>query len=190
MKFVKENWLIISLLLAISGCIFVLNVATLYSPDDYSYANVIGGDDLKITSFSEVIQDAKYLYTNWTGRIIPHLLIGFFMTTNTFVLKVLNTILFILLLFLMSKFINRKTSYLSLVVAFGFLVYGKMFGEKFAWVSGSLNYLWTSVALIAYLYAIYGYFVEKNVNFKTWQKVLIAISGFLIAFSSAGFVIS
>lgn len=179
---IKKNWPVVLLLLAIAGCIFVLNIATLYSPDDYSYANVLGGDDLKITSISEVIQDAKYLYTNWTGRIIPHLLIGFFMTTNTFVLKILNTILFILLLFLMTKFINRKTSYLSLVVAFGFLVYGKMFGEKFAWISGSLNYLWTSVALIAYLYAIYGYFVE-NRDLKLWQKIVIAISGFLIAFS-------
>ena len=182
MEKIKKNWLIISLILSIAGCVFILNIATLYSPDDYSYANVIGGEDLKITSFSEVIQDAKYLYTNWTGRIIPHLLIGFFMTTNTFVLKILNTILFILLLLLITKFINRKTSYLSIIVAFGFFVYGKMFGEKFAWISGSLNYLWTSVALIAYLYAIYGYFVE-NRELKLWQKILIVISGFLIAFS-------
>ena len=206
MEKIKKNWLIILLLLAIAGCVFILNIATLYSPDDYSYANVIGGDDLKITSFSEVIQDAKYLYTNWTGRIIPHLLIGFFMTTNTVFFKILNTILFVVLLLLTTKFITRKTSYLSIIVAFGFLVYGKMFGEKFAWISGSLNYLWTSAALIAYLYAIYGYFVENkkekiekdnenrasddksleifnSCNLKKWQKVLIVISGFLIAFS-------
>ena len=182
MEKIKKNWPIVMLLMAIAGCVFILNIATLYSPDDYSYANVIGGEDLKITSISEVVQDAKYLYTNWTGRIIPHLLIGFFMTTNTLIFKILNTILFIILLILITKFINRKTSYLSIIVAFGFFVYGKMFGEKFAWISGSVNYLWTSTALIAYLYSIYGYFVE-NRELQKWKKIAIVICGFLIAFS-------
>ena len=182
MEKIKKNWSIVILLLAIAGCIFILNIATLYSPDDYSYANVIGGDDLKITSISEIVRSVKYLYTNWTGRIIPHILIGIFMTTNTMILKILNTILFIVLLLFMTRFITKKSTYLSIILAFGFLVYGTMFGEKFAWISGSLNYLWTSVALIAYLCTIYGYFVE-NRALQRWQKIVIVICGFLIAFS-------
>lgn len=135
MEKLKKNWQIALLLLAIAFCIFTLNIATLLSPDDYSYARVVAGDDLTITSISEIGRAANYLYMSWTGRIIPHILVGVFMTTSTTLFKIINTILFLVLLHYISKFITRKTSYLSLILAFGFFVYGKMFGEKFAWIS-------------------------------------------------------
>ena len=34
----KKNWPVVLLLLAIAGCMFILNISTLISPDDYSYA--------------------------------------------------------------------------------------------------------------------------------------------------------
>lgn len=135
MEKIKKNWPMILLWLAIAGCMFILNIATLRSPDDYSYATTIGGEDLKITSFAEIKNGAKYLYSSWTGRIIPHILVGIFMTTNTFFFKIINTLLFVVLLVLINRFMTRKNSYLSILLAFGFLIYGKMFGEKFAWIS-------------------------------------------------------
>lgn len=41
MEKIKKNWPMVLLLLAIAGCVFILNIATLLSPDDYSYATVI-----------------------------------------------------------------------------------------------------------------------------------------------------
>lgn len=135
MEKIKKNWPIIVLFLVIAGCMLILNMATLISPDDYSYAFLIGGDDLKITSFTEIKNGAKYLYSSWTGRIIPHILVALFMTTSTTIFKIINTLLFVVLLFIINRFMTHKNSYLSLILAFGFLVYGKMFGEKFAWIS-------------------------------------------------------
>lgn len=135
MEKLKKNWTIVVLLLVIAGCMFVLNMSTLISPDDYSYAISIGGEDLQITSFTEIVNSAKVLYSNWTGRIIPHILVGVFMTTSTTLFKIINTILFVVLLILINRFITHKNSYLSILLAFGFLIYGKMFGEKFAWIS-------------------------------------------------------
>lgn len=182
MEKLKKNWPIALLLLAIGFCMLILNISTLFSPDDYSYARLVAGDDLKITSISEISQAMKYLYTNWTGRIIPHILIGFFMTTNVVIFKIMNTLLFLIVLIYITKFISRKSSYLSIILAFGFFVYGKMFGEKFTWISGSLNYLWTSTALVVYLYNLYGYFVEKQ-PLKKWQKIILVIVGFFVGFS-------
>lgn len=135
MEKLKKNWPIALLFLAIAFCMLTLNISTLFSPDDYSYARVVAGDDLKITSISEIGRATNYLYRSWTGRIIPHILVGVFMTTSTTLFKIINTILFLVLLHYITKFITRKTSYLSLILAFGFFVYGKMFGEKFAWIS-------------------------------------------------------
>lgn len=42
MEKLKKNWLIAMLLIAIASCIFILNMATLISPDDYSYAFLVG----------------------------------------------------------------------------------------------------------------------------------------------------
>ena len=49
-------------------------------------------------------------------------------------------------------------------------------------LAGSLNYLWTTTALMAYLYTIYGYFVE-NRDLKKWQKIFVSLCGFLVGFS-------
>lgn len=139
MEKLKKNWPIALLLLAIAGCMFILNIATMISPDDYSYARMVGGEDLKVTSFSEIFGASKALYLGWTGRIIPHILIGIFMTTSTIFLKIINTLLFIILLIYITKFITKQKSYIAIATAFAFLVYGKMFGEKFAWISRKLK---------------------------------------------------
>lgn len=151
MEKLKKNWPIALLFLVIAFCIFMLNIATLLSPDDYSYARVVAGDDLKITSISEIGRATKYLYTSWTGRIIPHILIGIFMTTSTALFKIINTLLFLVLLYFITKFITRKTSYLLLILAFGFFVYGKMFGEKFAWISRKFK-LFVDKHSVSYLF--------------------------------------
>lgn len=182
MEKLKKNWPIVLLMLTIIGCVFILNISTLISPDDYSYAYTIAGEDLKITSFSELLKSAKNIYMGWTGRVIPHLLVGIFMTTSLVPFKIINTILFLVLLIYLTKFITQKKSFLSLILAFGFFVYGKMFGEKFTWICGSLNYLWTTVFLMIYLYNIYGYFVE-NRSLTKGQKIILTLSGFLIGFS-------
>ncbi len=182
MEKLKKNWPTVLLMLGIVGCVFIINIATLISPDDYSYAYTIAGEDLKITSFSELLRSAKSIYMGWTGRIIPHLLVGIFMTTHLLPLKIINSLLFLCLLLYLTKFITQKNTYLSLTLAFGFFVYGKMFGEKFAWVCGSLNYLWTTTALLIYLYYFYGYFVE-NRSLTRYSKIILGLSGFLIGFS-------
>ncbi len=178
----KKNWPVVLLLLAIAGCMFILNISTLISPDDYSYAYSIAGEDLKITSFSELLKSAKSIYMGWTGRVLPHLLVGIFMTTSLLPLKIINCLLFVSLLIYIAKFITRKNSYLAIIFVFGFFVYGKMFGEKFTWICGSLNYLWTTAFLMIYLYHIYGYFVEGKTLTK-WQKIILTLGGFIIGFS-------
>ena len=177
----KKNWTIILLLVVIGCCIFLLNIATLISPDDYSYAMIFGGEDLKITSFSEIKDASRFLYKTWTGRIFPHILVGVFMTTNINAFYILNTLMFLVLLSIITRFINHKNTYLSLIMAFGFFIYGTMFGEKFAWISGSLNYLWTTVFLMLYLYTFYGYFVEDK-ELDKWHKIILGLSGFLVGF--------
>lgn len=68
MEKLKKNWPMVLLLLTIAACMFMLNISTLISPDDYSYAYTIAGQDLKITSFSELLKSAKSIYMGWTRK--------------------------------------------------------------------------------------------------------------------------
>ena len=87
MEKIKKNWPNILLIGLIVGCMFILNISTLRSPDDYSYAYTIAGQDLKIESLAELFNSGKNIYMGWTGRVIPHLLVGIFMTT---IVKIYN----------------------------------------------------------------------------------------------------
>ena len=166
MEKLKKNWPTALLLLVIAGCMFILNISTLISPDDYSYAMVLGGSDLKVTSFSEITKAAKYLYVSWTGRILPHILVGLFMTTSIRLFKVLNTILFLVLLLIITRFITRKNTYLSVITAFGFFVYGTMFGEKFAWISRKSKLFMDSSVINALFILFLWIFCRKYITKK------------------------
>jgi hypothetical protein len=56
-----------------------------------------------------------------------------------------------------------------------------MFGEKFAWISGSFNYLWPSTFLVVFIYYFYNFFIgEKKINLL--QKIAFILFSFIVGF--------
>ena len=152
----------IGLILLIIVSIFILNRSVLLSPDDYNYTWVQGrGDGSKVTSIADCIETGKYFYNNWTGRVLPHVLVGIFRNLNPHVFEVVNTIAFMILILTIPKVLGKKTTFLSILSVFGYLAYSMMFGEKFAWISGALNYLWPTMFLCIFIYFVYNYFFDK-----------------------------
>ena len=57
-----------------------------------------------------------------------------------------------------------------------------MFGEKFAWISGSFNYLWPCTFLVIFIYYFYNYFIdEKKLNMLS--KIALILFSFIVGFS-------
>lgn len=139
----------IGLILLILGSIYLLNHSVLLSPDDYTYTFVQGTYQSKrVDSLANCLETGKYFYQNWTGRVIPHVLIGIFRNINPIIYEVINTIVFMIFILLIPKILNKKSSFLSILSVFGYFAFSMMFGEKFAWISGAFNYLWPSLSLI------------------------------------------
>ena len=153
----------IGLLLLIFASVYILNRSVMVSPDDYNYTWVQGrGDGSKVTNLKDCIDTGRYFYNHWTGRVLPHVLVGIFRNLNPHIFEVVNTIVFMIFIITTSKILGKKVTFLSLLSIFGYLAYSRMFGEKFAWVSGALNYLWPATTLSIFIYYFYNYFFDKK----------------------------
>lgn len=172
----------LGLILLIFVSIFLLNHSVLLSPDDYTYSWVQGSNMERIDGIDDCINTAKFLYNNWTGRIIPHVLVGIFRNINPLIFEVVNTIVFMIFIILITKVLNEKSTFLSILSVFGYLAFSMMFGEKFAWISGALNYLWPSTFLVILIYYFYNYFIGKK-ELNILSKIALILFSFITGFS-------
>lgn len=186
----------LGLILLIFGSLFLLCHSVLVSPDDYNYTFVQGSFmQKKVDSLENALETAKYFYNNWTGRVIPHVLIGLFRNMNELIYEVVNSLVFIIFIVTITKVLNKKSSFLSLLSVFGYLAFSRMFGEKFGWISGAFNYLWPSTFLVIFIYYFYNYFKdEKQLNiFGKIALILFAfVTGFMhenVAFVGGAFLV-
>lgn len=98
------------------------------------------------------------------------------------VYEITNSIVFLIFIFLITKVLNKKSTFLGLLSVFGYLIFSMMFGEKFAWISGSCNYLWPCTFLVIVIYFLYNYFMgDKELNIL--QKIALSLFTFVTAFS-------
>lgn len=173
----------IGLILLILVSMFLLCHSVLLSPDDYNYTFVQGTYmQKKVDSLENALETAKYFYNNWTGRVIPHVLIGIFRNLNELIYEIVNSFVFIIFIIMITKVLNKKSTFLSLLSVFGYLTFSRMFGEKFGWISGSFNYLWPSTFLIIFIYYFYNYFKE-NIKINKLGKITLILFAFITGFT-------
>lgn len=179
--FIKISALI-GLLLLIFVSILILNHSVLLSPDDYNYTFVPAtGNSRRVDSLENALMSAKFFYNNWTGRVIPHVLIGVFRSLDPNVYTVVNSLMFMFLITLVGKVLNKKTSFFAILSVFGYLTFSMMFGEKFAWISGAFNYLWPATMMTILVYYFYKYYTgEKELNIL--GKIALILFAFIAAF--------
>ena len=179
--FIKVSALI-GLLLLIFGSILILNHSVLLSPDDYNYTFVPAtGNSRRVDSLENALMSAKFFYNNWTGRVIPHVLIGVFRSLDPMVYTIINSIVFMILIICTAKVLNKKTTFFGILSIFGYLTFSMMFGEKFAWISGSFNYLWPATTLVILIYYFYNYF-KGNKELNILGKIALVLFSFIAAF--------
>ncbi len=175
------------LILLIFASILILNHSVMLSPDDYTYSWVQGSNMERVDGIDDCIKTGKFLYNNWTGRIIPHVLVGIFRNMNPLIFEVINSLVFMLFIILITKVLNKKSGFLSILSVFGYLAFSMMFGEKFAWISGALNYLWPSTFMVILIYYFYNYYIgEKDLN--VLGKIALILFAFITGFSHENIV--
>lgn len=160
MNLLVNNKYYLLLLLGI-GCVFyILNVYTPFSHDDYAYcfyyntdSYVVRPTNVKVTNVLQVLDSMWNHYICVNGRFISHLLLQCFCTfLGKNVFNVCNALVFVLFLHTIVLLSGHKYSVLMLLLSFlvslCLLPYP---GQTMLWMTGSLNYLWTTTFSIIYL---------------------------------------
>ena len=162
----------------------ILSIAknNLMSPDEYNYSFVLGLNPThKISSFSDLIFSQKSMYNTWTGRILVHSVIQFFLWIGLPIFYVVNSIMMILFLFLIIKISGNKFNTFNLtVIICSLLTLIECFGEKFIWVAGTVNYLWSATSMLVYIYYLYNIVV----NYKKLSPIEVIL--FLLSALTTG----
>ena len=176
-------------LLAIFGVIFfIFNYYTPINGDDYAYHYIYVADPHSaierpssepIRTFADVIrsQIAHYIYVN--GRIASLSLAQIFCgLTGKWLFNILNTLVFVMFLHIMQKFVYGRHNILC--ISLGFLMLMLPFplqGETLYWITGAVNYLWPITFSLYLLYFLF----ERPRVLTLWQLALFCIVTLVIS---------
>lgn len=176
--------IIIGIILIISFiCMLKMNLDTHIYHDEFVYSSIYGTKE-KIQNITDIFKSAINLYTMHNGRIITHIVLMAFLQFNNIVRAIVNSAFFAILIFELIKFPSKKDSGLKIPIAI--LLFPMLwctipaFGDTVVWIAGSVNYLWTAVALLSYIYVIESLF-EKEAEFKGTKLAIFCIASFILA---------
>ena len=155
----KDNTIRFTLItLLVMGVSFgILNWMTWLYADDYSYAFVFcaeGGIDVsQPISIGNLCESSWNHYFMKIGRTIVHGLDQLFLCAhNKHVFDVCNTLVFMAFVYMLQLTSDRRNwTYTLFAVAVIFLL-SRSFGQVYLWQTGSLNYMWTGLANLLFLW--------------------------------------
>lgn len=166
--------------------------------DDYLYAFIWQGhsmftplteDAVRISSLKDIFVSQWSHYLTWSGRVVSHTLIQFFIWVGKPVFNIFNAAISVLLIMEIywcahkGKISAQFNAGIVCWIAFMLWTFTPGFSGVFLWISGACNYLWTAVFLLAFLLPYirkYYYFEQKlagNGYFQYFMLVLGVIAG-------------
>lgn len=168
MEKIKSKLPVILIILFIMTAIFIISDSYIMAPDEYNYSH-IAWTDIKIEGIKDIITSQISMYKNWTGRVPVHTCIQFLLYVGTWLYKIINPIIFVIFILLLGKIINKEQNYYKVILPIFLLLFTiKDVGEKFIWLSGSINYLWTGTIVTLMIYYYYKILEkQENINKKT-----------------------
>jgi len=158
----KNNYVIAGLILVVFLLICFLNrLYPLYS-DDWLYAFIYNTQE-RISCFYDIIISQQEHYLQWGGRSVVHAIAQFLIWIGEPWNDVLNSIVFVLFIFLVYQFSVKgkaqsiKVFFLLFLLCWTFL---PTVVTTILWLTGSANYLWGTVIVLLFLYPFYLYYKE------------------------------
>lgn len=195
-KYIKQYLPIVTFLILVAICIFLIGNSNLFAPDEYNYSNIYNTTQ-RISSLKDLQVSLTGFYNNWTGRILVHGAIQLFLWLNINWFYVLNSLVFVFFLIGIIKLFRNKVSVFYLSITLFLIIYcTRAFSDKYIWISGSLNYLWPTCLMLYTLSFFYNGIVH-NKKYSAINTIFFWIIAFLtgwsqenIAFVTGSFIIA
>lgn len=175
--------------IALTVLFYIFNYSTPMYSDDWVYQYHCGNNTL-IRSISDVISSQHYHYLHINGRVIPHLILQIFDSLiGKGYFNIFNAILFSVFIFLMNRTCikEEKYAYKYIYISFIAIIITCLlfpgFKMCFLWMTGSNNYLLTSVLIL-----LFHNILQSNYNHKSFYPLLF-IYGVICGLTHEGLVL-
>ena len=167
-------------LLIVAGIVFfIFNLNTTLKGDDLGFLYTSSGDGLKkVESLSECFKAIAFQYHDTNGRLADIMARLLCCIVGKGIFNVLNTLVFMLLIHVTTRWIARKNSAFVLALTLLFVLVLIPFpGETMLWISGAANYMWNATFTLALLL-----FVRHQAGKPlSWKKGILLVPTAVVA---------
>lgn len=172
------NWSTIIFLALVTLVIAILTCHLPLLSDDYFYLYVttkVGLDyDRPIQNFSDFLESQynHFLYVN--GRAFVHF---FYQFIDTFIGKwlfnLLNPLFFLTYVLLTAHYAVGRRSLPTVVMTVSLIMIMPIFSAFFLWMAGSMNYSWTTVIVLIFLFR-FDRCENRRIDLSSWKTLLFS----------------
>lgn len=168
-------------LCCITAFMLFLNFNCGYISDDYHfrYVWVDVNPRLKnelIDSFSDILVSMSNYYNLSGGRVLCHFIAYCLLTLDKAVFNIINSLMFTALGWLTYLYVKKSTGSEHMlflpIIYYVFLFFLPKLGDNCLWMSGSINYLWSTVILILCFLQINTY-AEKSETSSSAKSLFV-----------------
>lgn len=155
--------------------IFIFNYFTPFLSDDYGYA----AQARTARGLTDLIAQEYHQYMTWIGRSVAHLILRISLRLPLILFKTANSIVFVLLSFLIYLQIPHRKKYdpiVFLLIQLSLWLFTVDFRQTVLWQTGACNYLWTTTIILAMMTTMHSFRrVIGAPQRKGWHGLLFLI---------------
>ena len=159
--------------------IFIFNYFTPFLSDDYGYA----AQARTARGLTDLIAQEYHQYMTWIGRSVAHLILRISLRLPLILFKTANSIVFVLLSFLIYLQISHRKKYdpiVFLLIQLSLWLFTVDFRQTVLWQTGACNYLWTTTIILAMMTTMHSFRrVIGAPQRKGWRGLLFLILPFV-----------
>ena len=176
---------------------YLLYRFSIFTSDDFYYSFIggmsggINDEYIPVNSLTDAIKSNIHDYMNWNGRFLVHVLTSYFCgVIGVDIFRVLNSIVFILLIIGLIKLVRYEFGYNKTdkyIITFGLFFLMPVPGEIFlGHIANSVNYLWVACAVVYFLFI---YQKVKDNNYNNAINILLFVFAFIVGSLQESFTI-
>lgn len=176
----------ISIVSLVFCMVYVLNDIYPLFLDDWNYSFVVS-ENKRVESLSDIFVSQYHHYFEWGGRAVVHTICQALLLLDFFWLCVLNTIAYVVLLYVMYSIANKNNKvnpfvfFLCHICVWFFQL---AFCQTVLWKTGSANYLWGMLIVLLFIYPYYRYFRNKEYSDSILKMFLFFIAGIIAGWTN------
>ena len=170
------------------GIFLVMLVCNLWTDlvaDDYRYFFSYA-DESRIESVADIFPSMAAHRHIMNGRVAAHFLVQLFLLLPPIVFKLINSIVFLSLIWLVYSIARHGGEHnaLGLLALFGCVwVLQPEFGQVFLWLTGAINYLWCAVLCLVFMLPYLDKLLHDREPSKPVRVLFVVFSALVGAYS-------